>query len=245
MEDRNRRLLLAAFAIALLGPHGQWQGDELWAGVALAAPVGQERDAERHLEKERDYWVDLLGPTVAVEEGEDFEVRLAHFQRYMELLEVFAEVMAKNVGLESPGLWELHPDILYFRTILTQAALTGEAACEDNRKCAVLEAHGFVPTTRIEVAACSWTESCERQHIETMSTCGAILNSRCRGVAELLCRQLRRQAYDLCVDVASCQLECCLGYCSGTNCATWAANGKTGTKCTNCTVPPTPTLPPG
>ena len=243
MKDRSCKLLLAVLAVALLGPHGPVPEHGRWLGAAFAAAARQERDAKEPLEKERDYWVDLFGPTVAVEEGEDFEVRLARFERYMKLYETFSQVMAKEVGLESPAPWELHPDILYFHTILAQTALNGEAACEDNRKCAV-EA-GDPTTAKSEVAACSGAPSCDRRHIEAMSGCGAILNSRCRSVAELLCRRLRRQAYDLCVDVAACQRECCLGHCSGTSCATWAANGKTGAKCANCAIPPTPTLPPG
>ena len=243
MKDRSCKLLLAALAVALLGPHCLWPEHRRCLGAAFAADAHQERGA-RHgpLEKERDYWVDLFGPTVAVEEGEDFEARLAHFQRYMKLYETFAQVMAKEVGLESPAPWELHPDILYFQTTLAQTALNGEAACEDNRKCAV--GVGDPTTAKSEVAACSGAPSCDRRHIGAMSGCGAILNSRCRSVAELLCKRLRRQAYDLCVDVAACQRECCLGYCSGTSCATWAANDKTGVQCTDCT-PPTPTLPPG
>lgn len=77
--------------------------------------------------KERDDWVDLLGPTVIVVEGKDFEVRLSHFQRHTELQEVFAQAMAKEAGLESPGPREPHPDILHFRTVLAQAASNGEA----------------------------------------------------------------------------------------------------------------------
>lgn len=245
MEDRRFKLLLAALAVALLGPHGQWPEHGLRPGSAFAAD-GHQEGGVRHQpsEKERDYWVELFGPTVAVEEGEDFEARLAHFQRYMELDAIFSNAMAREAGLESPGAWELHPDILYFSTTLAQAALNGEAACEDNRKCAVLAANGLVPTARDEVAACSRAQPCDGQHIETTSTCGAILNNRCRGVAELLCRKYRQQAYDLCVAVAACQLDCCLGYCSGANCGIWAANGKTGATCTDCGIPPTPTSPP-
>ncbi len=242
MENRNVKLLLAALVVALFVPEDLWLGHGLRFGPAFADDPRQERGTEQRSERERDYWMDAFGPAVALENGEDLEARLDHIQRYEELDGIFSEALAREAGLESPGLWELHPDIHFFRTVLTQTALNGEAACDDRRKCAALEASGLAPTTTIEVAACSWTQSCERQHIETMSSCAEILNSRCRSVAEVFCRRMRRQAYDLCVDVASCQLDCCLGYCSGTNCATWAANDKTGVKCTDCTPP---TLPPG
>lgn len=224
MPDRRFRPLVAALAVAVLGPFAN-------NGCTFAADSDHAAVAE-----ERDYWVDVLGPTVAVEEGEDFALRLAHFRRYEALHEVFSQALAKEAGLKSPGLWEFHPDVLFFHAILTQTALNGEASCKDSRDCAVPEATG---------PAGSSGQTCERQHVEAASACGAILTSRCRGVAEPLCRKLRRHAYGLCTAVASCQLECCLGDCCGTNCATWAANGKTGTKCANCAIPPTPTLPPG
>lgn len=224
MRDRRLKPLAGALAVAVLGALAS-------GGSTRAADAGHEAVAEA-----RDYWVDTFGPAVAVEAGEDLALRLAHFQRYEALHEVFAQALAKEAGLKSPRLWELHPDVLFFRTILTQTALNGEASCEDSRNCAVSEATG---------PAGSFGQTCERQHVEAVSACGAILTSRCRGVAERLCRKLRRQAYRLCTEVASCQLECCLGYCCGTHCATWAANGRTGTKCANCAAVPTPAAPPG
>ena len=224
MPDRDLKPFVAALAVAALGPFAN-------GGCTFAADAGHEAVAE-----ERDYWRRTFGPSVAVEKGEDLALRLAHFQRYEALHEVFSQALAKEAGLKSPGLWEFHPDVLFFQTILTQTALNGEASCEDSRNCAVPEATG---------PACSPRQTCERRHVEAVSACGAILTSRCRGVAERLCRKLRRRAYGLCAEVASCQMECCLSHCSGTSCATWAANGSTGTKCGNCAPVPTPTAPPG
>lgn len=182
-----------------------------------------------------------FGPNVEIEAGEALQAALAHSERFNALDEIFSETLAKGADVVPPplSLWELHPGILYARLVLIQAALNGEVASKARRQCELAKA-GRVRPTDDQAPPCAGAQSCDSQHIETLTTCHAILATRCRFPAAALCRQYRQNAYNLCRDVAGCQLTCCLGSCNATDCAAWAANGQTGEKCSACGAPPSP-----
>lgn len=181
-----------------------------------------------------------FGPNVEIEAGEALEAALAHSERFNALEGIFSDGLAKSAGVDpAPSLWELHPGILYSRLVLIQAALNGEVASKARRQCELFKAGELRPKND-QAAPCEWAQSCDRQHLETLSTCHAILATRCRFPAGALCRKYRQDAYNLCRHVADCQLACCLGSCNGNNCAAWAANGQTGEKCSTCGSPPSP-----
>lgn len=176
-----------------------------------------------------------FGPTVEIEAGEALQAALAHSERFNELDGVFSEALAKGAGVDAapPSLWELHPGILYARLVLIQAALNGEVASKVRRQCELVKAGEWRPKND-QSARCDWAQSCDRQHLETLSTCHATLATQCRFPAGALCRKYRQTAYNLCRDVADCQLACCLGSCNATNCAARAATGKIGEQGANC-----------
>ena len=190
----------------------------------------------RSLAVEREELQRTFGSGVEVEQGEALRAALAHNERFSALYETFSESLAKTAGVEDPpplSFWELHPGILYAALVLVQAAINGEVACEERRQCELVKA-GLLQPTDDQAAPCRWAQPCDRQHLETLSTCNAILATRCRFPAGALCQKYRQAAYNLCRDVADCQLACCAGACSGANCAAWATNGRTGEKCSNC-----------
>lgn len=162
-------------------------------------------------------------------------IREKNTRRYVALDQTFSKVLADAAELEQ-GLWELHPDVVYFRAILTQTALNGELTCERGQQCTLMKAG--VPASSsdssVEPYCGDMPEMCDRQYQETMSSCNAILNNRCNIVLEPLCRVLRSKAYKLCKDVADCQFDCCMRSCLGTERANWAASGKQGTGCVEC-----------
>ena len=194
-------------------------------GCAATGESGQLTLADERAELLRTF-----GPNVEIEAGEALQAALAHNERFNALDKIFSEALAKDAGVDAAPLsfWELHPGILYARLVLIQAVLNGEVAAEAPRP----KDDQAAPRKR--------AQSCDRRHIETLTTCHAILATRCRFPAGALCRKYRQDAYNLCRDVADCQLACCLGSCTGANCAAWAANGQTGEKCSACGAPPSP-----
>lgn len=192
----------------------------------------------RSLADERAELQRTFGPNVEIEAGEALQAALAHSERFNELDGVFSEALAKGAGVDAapPSLWELHPGILYARLVLIQAALNGEVASKARRQCELVKAGELRPKND-QAAPCDRAQSCDRQHFETLSTCHAILATQCRFPAGALCRKYRQTAYNLCREVADCQLACCLGSCNATNCAAWAADSETSAQCPNCVAP--------
>lgn len=226
MNNGNYKRLVAVFLIAPI----------TLFGVAATCATGHPSTVLPEEHPNRSDWEGLVGPGFQVEDGEDFDVRARAFMRYDELEQVFSEALAAEVELD-PGLWELLPNIHYFRMLLTQATLHGELACEDNRRCK-LEAAGLAfPSSNGSNPLCGDARWCNRQHAETMSTCDVILEGECVLPLRPLCRKYAQKAYDLCKKVADCQLGCCMDGCSGTNCANWAV-GNSDQACVNCNMSP-------
>lgn len=225
----------ALTALALLG----------LAVGAVGCMAAEESSPSWSLAEERAELQRTFGPGVEIEEGEALQAALDHNERFMALEQTISSALQRAVGVDptGPALWELHPGILYSRMVLTQAVLNGEVACEEHRQCELVKA-GLLPATDDNAAPCRWTQSCDRQHIDTLSTCNAILAMRCRFPVGALCRKYRQAAYNLCRDVADCQLACCTSSCSGANCAARTANGKIGEQCAD-GVASSPLLPPG
>lgn len=225
MDNSNRKRLLAVLIAPVM----------LFALAANCANRQAPGDVLPGEQPSRLDWDGLAHP-YDVEEGEDFDARAGTFGRYDELERMFSETLAEEVELR-PGLWELLPNIHYFRMLLTQATLHGELACEDNRMCKLEAAGPVLPSSDGANPQCGDANWCNRQHTETVSTCNVILNTECRFPLGRLCRKYQQQAYELCMKVADCQLSCCLDGCSGVNCASWAG-GSSDQARVNCNMSP-------
>ena len=166
------------------------------------------------------------------------------------LIDQAPEVDAQKV-LEDP-----HATI--FALILTQTHLQGEltcqrrkdllksGACTDDKPDERRPGFGFIDELLSRLGSVAYAQRldcpvdygsmCQSQFNETVSSCQAILNNRCVFGHEGLCRRLRPRAFQTCMSVAGCQMDCCTSHCSGTECASWVAAGEPsdGPKCVDC-----------
>lgn len=177
-------------------------------------------------------WQGLAAPGFEVEEGEDFRIRADAYKRYDELEQAFSETLAETVDL-APGLWELLPNIHYFRMLLTRTALQGELACERNRRCKMEAASSAYADGSEPDPTCTDVDWCNQQHGKALSTCNAILAEECRFPLGQLCRKYRQETHDMCMSIAECQHGCCSNGCGATNCAE-RISGRSDEQCTNC-----------
>ncbi len=219
MDDGNHKLL-RTFLIAPILLFGM-------GAVCAEETLGDTSSGQDPLPQD---WHGLAEPNFEVEEGEDFRIRADAYKRYDELEQVFSETLAEKVDLE-PGLWELLPNIHYFRTLLTRTALQGELACERNRRCGMQAASSALRNGSEPEPACTDADRCGQQHGKTGSTCNEILAAECRFPLGQLCMKYRQEAHDLCMNIAECQHDCCLDGCGATNCAEWI-RGRSDEHCT-------------
>ncbi len=182
-----------------------------------------------------------LGDEVAEKYGDPTDdldlvsIRQRNTIRYVELDALFSEFLAEAAGLEPDGLWLLHPDVLQFRSILASATLNGELGCEDKRRCELIQSGHLSPATLAAQPDCGHMPlMCEGQYSDTVSSCNALLDNKCKLVFEPLCKIMRKTSYNACKAVADCQLECCSAGCSGTGCANLARPRQEGQKCIAC-----------
>ena len=218
---KNRLATLGALA-AFVGATG--------CASAAHIPAASSVDAS--------YKVGLGGAFADDEDGIDAKLRAN--ARFAELDKLVSDGMVEALGMSADGhnIWLMTPDPTYFRAVLVNGILVGEIGGERCLLCAQVRA-GVLPPQPGIGTDCDLAEMCARQHEETMSSCQAILDNKCVFALEPACRLLRKWAYNKCVAVAQCQLDCCNDYCSGINCANWVAN-ESGDKCVNCEAPINP-----
>ena len=197
MDDGNHKLLRTVLIapILLFGIGAACAEEALAVTPSEQDPLPQD-------------WQGLAEPSFEVEEGEDFRVRADAYKRYDELEQMLSKTLAEKVDL-APGLWELLPNIHYFRMLLTRTTLQGELACERNRRCRMEAASSAHPNGSEPDPSCTDADLCNQQHAKTVSTCHAILAEECRFPLGQLCRKYRQAAHDMCMSIAECQHGCC------------------------------------